>query len=69
MFRTTGIILAAAVAMLITRSAAAQPACYYGEDCHEQNAAAGTVMGTIAGGIIGNQFGLGAAAWHQGSAA
>jgi surface antigen len=31
---------------------------YYGSDCGD-NAAAGTVMGAVAGGVIGNQFGRG----------
>jgi surface antigen len=31
----------------------------YGDDCRNQNAATGTVLGAIAGGIIGNQFGHG----------
>ncbi len=32
---------------------------YYGDDCHAQNSAAGTVVGAIAGGLIGSQFGHG----------
>jgi surface antigen len=32
---------------------------YYGEDCHEQNRTAGTIIGAIAGGLIGSQFGRG----------
>ncbi len=54
MLTKTGTILAAAAIALAaaTTSAAA-------EDCHSDNAAAGTVAGAIAGGIIGNQFGHG----------
>lgn len=32
---------------------------YYGDDCRNQNTAGGTVLGAIAGGVIGNQFGSG----------
>lgn len=31
----------------------------YGSDCRNQNTAGGTVLGAIAGGVIGNQFGHG----------
>lgn len=31
----------------------------YGSDCRQQNHAGGTVLGAIAGGVIGNQFGSG----------
>lgn len=55
-----GVAVAAGLAMTMTCGAAsAQPRYYYGDDCHEQNAAAGTIVGAIAGGIIGNQFGRG----------
>jgi surface antigen len=39
-------------------AASAQGYYYYGDDCRNQRAA-GTVLGAIAGGIIGNQFGHG----------
>jgi surface antigen len=32
---------------------------YYGDDCRAQNAGAGTIVGAIAGGLIGSQFGHG----------
>ncbi|HEY5338700.1 MAG TPA: glycine zipper 2TM domain-containing protein [Rhizomicrobium sp.] len=32
---------------------------YYGDDCRAQNTGAGTVLGAIAGGVIGSQFGHG----------
>jgi surface antigen len=31
----------------------------YGSDCHNDNAATGTIIGAAAGGVIGNQFGHG----------
>ncbi|HWA30835.1 MAG TPA: glycine zipper 2TM domain-containing protein [Rhizomicrobium sp.] len=61
MLTKTGILVAATVIGLAASagSAAAQGRYYYGEECHEQNRTAGTVLGAIAGGIIGNQFGHG----------
>lgn len=50
---------AACIALSAGCGAASAQNYYYGEDCHEQNATAGTVLGAIAGGIIGNQFGHG----------
>lgn len=61
MLKTAGFLTAAALAVALAsaNSASAQPRYYYGDDCHQQNAAAGAVLGAIAGGIIGNQFGHG----------
>lgn len=50
-------ILAAAALTMVSSVASAQ-GYYYGDDCRDQRAA-GTVLGAIAGGIIGNQFGHG----------
>lgn len=50
-------LLAAAALVMISSAASAQDY-YYGNDCRNQRAA-GTVLGAIAGGIIGNQFGHG----------
>lgn len=61
MLTKTGTMLAAAAVALTagTTAASAQGRYYYGDDCRDQNRAAGTVLGAIAGGIIGNQFGHG----------
>ena len=61
MLTKTGTALAAVALTLLagTSAASAQGRYYYGEECHEQNKTAGTVLGAIAGGIIGNQFGSG----------
>jgi surface antigen len=32
---------------------------YYGDDCRAQNTAGGTILGAIAGGLVGSQFGHG----------
>ena len=40
-------------------SATAASARDYRDDCHDSNATAGTILGAVAGGIIGNQFGHG----------
>ena len=37
----------------------AEPRYYYGDDCRDQNATAGTVVGAIIGGILGSQVGRG----------
>ena len=49
--------LAAAV-LVFGASAASAQGYYYGDDCQNQRAT-GTVLGAIAGGIVGNQFGRG----------
>lgn len=59
MSRTTKLLAAAAIALCASGGAASAQGYYYGEDCHDQNAATGTIVGAIAGGIIGNQFGRG----------
>lgn len=61
MLTKTGILIAAAALALAANgsAASAQGRYYYGSECHEQNRTAGTVLGAIAGGIIGNQFGSG----------
>ncbi|MGN6517449.1 MAG: glycine zipper 2TM domain-containing protein [Rhizomicrobium sp.] len=61
MLTKTGMMLAAAAVALTagTTGASAQGRYYYGDDCHDQNRTAGTVLGAIAGGVIGNQFGRG----------
>jgi surface antigen len=51
-------LCAAAALTLIAGSASAQ-GYYYGDDCHADNAKTGTILGAIAGGVIGNQFGHG----------
>ena len=58
MLTKTGMIIAAAL-IASAGAASAQGRYYYGDDCKEQNKTAGTVIGAIAGGIIGNQFGSG----------
>ena len=50
--------LLTAAALVLCSGAASAQAYYYGDDCHDQKAA-GTVLGAIAGGIVGNQFGRG----------
>jgi surface antigen len=58
--KTTMLVSAAVVALgLATSPASARQHYDYGSDCHEQNRAAGTIIGAIAGGLIGNQFGKG----------
>jgi surface antigen len=62
MLTKTGAAALAVAAMALiggTSAASAQGRYYYGDECHEQNKTAGTVLGAIAGGIIGNQFGHG----------
>jgi len=61
MLTKTAILLgAAAIAFAAgTGVASAQPRYYYGDDCRDQNRAAGTIGGAIVGGIIGSQFGRG----------
>jgi surface antigen len=53
--KKTGMIAAAAMLALTagTGAAVAQPRDYYGDDCRQQNTTAGTVLGAIAGGLIG----------------
>ncbi|MBI3678382.1 MAG: glycine zipper 2TM domain-containing protein [Proteobacteria bacterium] len=51
---------ASVVAMGLAASpASARAHYYYGDDCRDQNRTAGTIIGAIAGGLIGNQFGRG----------
>lgn len=65
MLKATGKFLTVALIALGAGTAAAaahedyDDSDYYGSDCHNDNATAGTVVGAIAGGIIGNQFGHG----------
>ena len=49
----------AALIAVMANASAALADDYYGEDCHQRNAETGTILGAIAGGIIGNQFGHG----------
>ncbi|HSZ73712.1 MAG TPA: RT0821/Lpp0805 family surface protein [Rhizomicrobium sp.] len=53
--KKTGMIAAAALVALAagTGAASAQPRDYYGDDCRQQNTTTGTVLGAIAGGILG----------------
>jgi len=53
------IAVAAAMALAASAGSASAQDYYYGDDCHDQNRAAGTVLGAIAGGIIGSRFGHG----------
>jgi surface antigen len=48
-----------AAALALCANVAIAQAYYYGDDCRQQNKAAGTVIGAIAGGVLGNQFGKG----------
>ena len=48
----------AASALVLGASVTAASARDY-DDCHDRNATAGTILGAVAGGIIGNQFGSG----------
>jgi surface antigen len=59
MSKLKAVVAAAAMALIAGTGAASAQGYYYGEDCHEQNATAGTIVGAIAGGIIGSQFGRG----------
>ncbi|HTQ14978.1 MAG TPA: RT0821/Lpp0805 family surface protein [Rhizomicrobium sp.] len=52
-------LAAGALALTLGATAASAQGYDYGEDCHDQNARAGTVLGAIAGGVIGNQIGHG----------
>jgi len=54
--RTATIVAATAIALGASTMAAS--ARDY-DDCHNSNATAGTILGAVAGGIIGNQFGHG----------
>jgi surface antigen len=57
--RVTRIFAAAALVLCSSAGAASAQGYYYGDDCRSENAAAGTVLGAIAGGIGGNRFGRG----------
>ncbi|MBI1331129.1 MAG: glycine zipper 2TM domain-containing protein [Alphaproteobacteria bacterium] len=61
MLKRAGLTLAAATLALAfsASGAAARNHYYYGDSCRDQNRTAGTILGMIAGGIIGNQFGHG----------
>jgi surface antigen len=61
MLTKAGTLFAVTALALMTSAgaASARDHYYYGSECHEQNKTAGTVLGAIAGGIIGNQFGSG----------
>ncbi len=48
----------AATALALGASAGAASARDY-RDCHDNNATAGTILGAVAGGVIGSQFGSG----------
>ena len=55
--KSAALLAATMIALAASAGSASAQRYYYGDDCHEQNAAAGAVVGAIAGGIIGNQFG------------
>lgn len=57
--RTWVTTLVATGLLLFANAAYADPHYYYGDDCREQNATAGTVIGAIVGGVIGSQIGKG----------
>lgn len=58
--QATQLLAAAALALCAgTGAASARTHYYYGDDCRDQNRTAGTILGMIAGGVIGNQFGSG----------
>jgi len=57
MLTKTATILAAGALVLGASTMAASARDY--DDCHDSNATAGTILGAVAGGIIGNQFGHG----------
>lgn len=59
MLMKSGLLLAAAVMGLAASCGSAMAQEYYDSDCHDRNAGTGTVLGAIAGGVIGNQFGHG----------
>jgi surface antigen len=60
MLKRTNLLAAAAlVAFGLSTTAASAQDDYYGDDCHDQNRAAGTIVGAIAGGLIGNSIGRG----------
>ena len=46
-------LTAAAAVMLCAGTLSAAADDYYGDDCHHNNRAAGTILGAIAGGVIG----------------
>jgi len=53
-----GLAALAGTAVLLAQPASAGRY-YYGDECHDQNRTAGTIIGAIAGGIIGSQIGHG----------
>jgi surface antigen len=57
--RLKTILAATTLALCLGSGAASAEGYYYGDDCHSDNAKTGTIVGAIAGGIIGNQFGRG----------
>jgi len=59
MSRMKATMFAAAVALSVSAGTASAQGYYYGEDCHDQNATTGTILGAIAGGVIGSRFGHG----------
>jgi surface antigen len=59
MTKFKAMLAAGAVALALSSGAASAQGYYYGDDCHDENAHAGTIVGAIAGGIIGHQFGHG----------
>ncbi len=59
MLMKSSLLLAAAGLSMALNCGSAMAQEYYDNDCHDNNAAAGTVVGAIAGGLIGNQFGHG----------
>ncbi len=54
-----GVLALAAGALSVGTTEASAARYYFGSECREQNRAAGTILGAIAGGIIGSQFGHG----------
>jgi len=59
MLKRTSLLTAAALLALGLGTTAASANDYYGDDCHDQNAAVGTVAGAIAGGLLGHSIGRG----------